>query len=274
MYPTLATQWTVAHQAPLSMGFSRQEHWSGLPLPSPGDLPDPCIEPRSPTLQADTLPSKPPRKSNVYIYIYRASLVVQLVKNPPAMWENLGSIPGSGRSPGEGNSYTRQYLAWRIPWTAWSMESQRVGHDRATLTFRHIYKSQLTQGWLKCCRVIHENANNGYIWVVSNNLSFESESESCSLVSDSLWPSILQARMLEWVAFPFSRGSSRLKNWTQVSHIAGGFFTSWEPQGKPKNMGVCSLSLLQGIFPTQELNQGLLHCRRILYQRSYQGSPT
>ena len=49
------TPWTIAHQAPLSMGFSRQEHWSGLPFPSPGDLPDPGIELRSPTLQADSL---------------------------------------------------------------------------------------------------------------------------------------------------------------------------------------------------------------------------
>ena len=47
---TLVTLWTVAHQAPLSMGFSRQEYWSGLPFPSPGDLPDPGIEPGSPTL--------------------------------------------------------------------------------------------------------------------------------------------------------------------------------------------------------------------------------
>ena len=46
-----------------------------------------------------------------------------------------------------------------------------------------------------------------------------------------------------------------------------------EPQGKPKNTGVGSLSLLQGIIPTQELNRDLLHCRRILYQLSYQGSP-
>ena len=54
-----ATPWTVAHQTPPSMGFSRQEYWSGLPFPSPGDLPDPGIEPRSPTLQADTLTSEP-----------------------------------------------------------------------------------------------------------------------------------------------------------------------------------------------------------------------
>ena len=57
-----AISWTVVYQASLSMGFSRQEYWSGLPFPSPGDLPDPGIEPRSPALQADALPSEPPGK--------------------------------------------------------------------------------------------------------------------------------------------------------------------------------------------------------------------
>ena len=61
-----ATPWTVAYQAPPSMGFSRQECWSGLPFPSPGDLPDPGIEPGSPSLQADTLPSEPPEKPHRY----------------------------------------------------------------------------------------------------------------------------------------------------------------------------------------------------------------
>ena len=55
-----ATPWTVAQQAPLSKGFSRQEYWSGLPFPSPGDLPDPGFEPRSPAMQADALTSEPP----------------------------------------------------------------------------------------------------------------------------------------------------------------------------------------------------------------------
>ena len=64
-----ATLWTIADQAPPSMGFSRQEYWSGLPFPSPrdppdpGDLPDPGIEPRSPALEADALTSEPPGKS-------------------------------------------------------------------------------------------------------------------------------------------------------------------------------------------------------------------
>ena len=55
-----ATPWTVAHQAPPSKGFSRQQYWSGLPFPSPGDLPNPGIEPMSPALQADALTSEPP----------------------------------------------------------------------------------------------------------------------------------------------------------------------------------------------------------------------
>ena len=56
------TPWTVAHKLPLFIGFSKQEYWSGLPFPSPGDLPDPGIEPRSSALQADSLPSEPPGK--------------------------------------------------------------------------------------------------------------------------------------------------------------------------------------------------------------------
>ena len=57
-----ATPCTVAHQAPLSMGFPRQEYYRGLPFPSPRDLPNRGIEPRSPALQADALPPEPPGK--------------------------------------------------------------------------------------------------------------------------------------------------------------------------------------------------------------------
>ena len=83
---------------------------------------------------------------------------------------------------------------------------------------------------------------------------------------------ILQARILEWVAFPFPRGSSQPRNWSQVSCTAGRFLPV-EPQGKPKNTGVGSLPLLQRIFQTEESNWGLLYCRQILYQPSYQESP-
>ena len=57
-----ATPWTISYQAPLSMEFPRQEYWSGLPFPSPADLPNAGTEPRSPALQADTLTSEPPGK--------------------------------------------------------------------------------------------------------------------------------------------------------------------------------------------------------------------
>ena len=58
--PTLATQWTVARQAPQSMGFSRQEYWRGLPFPSPGDLPNPGVKPASPALAGGFFISTPP----------------------------------------------------------------------------------------------------------------------------------------------------------------------------------------------------------------------
>ena len=65
------TLWTVACQAPLSIGFSRQEYWSGFPCPAPGDLPDPGIELLSPALQADSLPLVPPGKPN---HIYQVKM--------------------------------------------------------------------------------------------------------------------------------------------------------------------------------------------------------
>ena len=71
-----ATPWTVAHQVPLSMEYwnsSRQEYWSGPPSPSPGDLPDPGIEPGTPALQADSLPSEPLGKPHIYSICFSLS---------------------------------------------------------------------------------------------------------------------------------------------------------------------------------------------------------
>ena len=110
---------TVARQAPPSMEFSRQASWSGLPYLSPGDLPGPGIEPGSPALQADALPSEPPGKL--------------VVKNPPA---NETQVLSLGREDPlkEGMATHSSILAWRIPWTEepgglQSLGSQRVGHD-------------------------------------------------------------------------------------------------------------------------------------------------
>ena len=83
---------------------------------------------------------------------------------------------------------------------------------------------------------------------------------------------ILQARILKWVAFLSSRRSSQPRGRTQSPALQVDSLLA-EPQEKPRNTGVGSLFLLQGIFLTQESNQGLLNCRQILYQLSYQGSP-
>ena len=90
-----------------------------------------------------------------------------------------------------------------------------------------------------------------------------------TLQPHGLYHGILQARILEWVwvAFSFSRGSSQPRDWTQVSHIAGRFFTSWAT----REVG-CPF-LLQGIFLTQGSNPGLLFYRQILYHLNLQGSP-
>ena len=84
---TLCDLWTVAHQAPLTTEFSRKEYWSGLPFPSPGDLFDLGIEPGSPALQAESLPSEPPRSTCM---VCRMSFVFQVVTSAGAKtqrWE-------------------------------------------------------------------------------------------------------------------------------------------------------------------------------------------
>ena len=89
---------------------------------------------------------------------------------------------------------------------------------------------------------------------------------------DCPWNSPLFARILEWVAFPFSRGIFPTQGSNPGLLHCRQIFLPAEPQGKPKNTRVGSLSLLQQIFPTQESNRGLLHCRWLLYQLSCQGS--
>ena len=83
----------------------------------------------------------------------------------------------------------------------------------------------------------------------------------------------MEARILEWAGFPFSRETSQPREIEPRSPALQVKSPPAEPQGKTKNTGMGILFLLQQIFPTQELKWGLLHCRSILYQLSYQGSP-
>ena len=123
-----AMLWTVVQQAPLSMGFSRQESWSGLPFPSPGDLPNPGIEYGSPTLQADSLPWQNRRRQcNSWLRKFpwrrdRLPTPVSLGfpggsdgKESTCNEGELGSVPGLGRSPGGGHGNPLQYSCLEIP---------------------------------------------------------------------------------------------------------------------------------------------------------------
>ena len=168
MSNSFASPWTIACQAPLSMEFPRQEYWSRLPFPPPGDLPNPGIEPASPALADRFFPIL----SHIYIYIYVsisniytefsiykyifiyylyvyvniwASLVAQSVKNLPTVQETwVQSL--SWADPLEKEMATHStILAWKISWAEepgglQSMGSQGVGHDWVTNTYLLTYK--------------------------------------------------------------------------------------------------------------------------------------
>ena len=108
-----ATPWTVAYQASQSMEFPRQEYWSGLPFPSAGDLPDPEIEPRSPTLQADALPSEPPGKP-----VYVCGMYVCIFTLEP------GIEPSSPMSP----ALADEFFTTNTTWEANTYISHKIYH--------------------------------------------------------------------------------------------------------------------------------------------------
>ena len=113
-----ATPWTVACQAPLSMEFSRQEYWSGLPCPSPGDLPNPGIESRSPTLLAYSLPTALSPKLAKASYHHITYLSIKgLIFVPEGNWAPVRA---------------RSWWWTGRPHVLQSMGSQRVRHDWAT----------------------------------------------------------------------------------------------------------------------------------------------
>ena len=97
------TLWTVAYQPPPSMGFSRQEYWSGLPFPSPGDLPYPGIEPGSPTLGADTLTSEPPGKPKLF--------AAKSLQSCPTLCDPIDGSPQGSPVPGILQARTLEWVA-------------------------------------------------------------------------------------------------------------------------------------------------------------------
>ena len=118
------TPWTVAHQVRLSIGFPRQEYWSGLPFPSPGDFPDPRIEPGSPALRADALPSEPPgnpKNTGVGCYFLLQGIFPTQGSNPGLLcllhrqagsWSLVPPLPCSSVQS------LRRVRLFATPWTA------------------------------------------------------------------------------------------------------------------------------------------------------------
>ena len=172
------TPWTVAHQAPLSLGLLGQESWSGLPVPSPGDLPDPGIENAYPALQADSSSLShqgscmPLSQGYIYIHIPKVCslrifwdlisstllspiyiyMVTQMVKNLPAMKETWVWSLGREDPLEKGLETHTSILAYAILWTQepgglQSMALQRVGCNWVTNTFCHTHLIMLKFGY-------------------------------------------------------------------------------------------------------------------------------
>ena len=148
---------------------------------------------------------------------------------------DAGSVPGSGRSPGGGRDNPLQYSCLENPMDrgAWWATVHSVTKNWTQLSNQHLHFPQVTPFYREESKYFGELR---YFCKVTKSLS---ESESRSVVSNSLWP--------QWL------------------------YSSWNSPGH--NTGVGSLSLLQGIFPTQQSNPGFLHCRNILYQLSHKGLP-
>ena len=137
-----ATLWAVAHQAPLSMGFSRQEYLSGLLCPPPRDLPHSGIEPESltsPALAVGFFTTSTTWEAYIYLHIYISffrffSMVVQMVKNPPAMQETQVQSLGREDPLQKGMVTHSSILAWRIPWIEEPAGHSPWGHKESDTT--------------------------------------------------------------------------------------------------------------------------------------------
>ena len=138
------TPGTVASQAPLSMGFSRQEYWSGQPFPSPEDLPDPVIEPRSPALRADALPSDPQWDHNTKYCLISCMFSYKAVDMSMAHPQSEGTdelcLPTPGRvllirhpTWGAGHTHNHRHCLWSVQFPGTSVTEKVCVPERGIL---------------------------------------------------------------------------------------------------------------------------------------------
>ena len=164
-------------------------------FPSPLDLPNPGIEPRSPSLQADSLPAEPPGKpENTGV----GSL---------SLLQGIFPTQESNR----GLRHCRRILYQLSYLESWRLPLKGLFQILWIYCCIYLYLKHLPQWWAPCCLVL------------SNFLATPGTAAHQAALSMG----ILQARILKWVAMPSSRRSSQPRDWTQVSHNAGGFFTAW-----------------------------------------------
>ena len=211
------TPWTAPRQAPLSMEFARQEYWSGLPIPSPGDLPDPGIKPVSlvsPALAGRFFTPEPPGKPNSNIrrcwkplLTDHGSLSSLIDIFQCRLWHPQPAA--RDRDHRLANSSPQSILATHMPSPVTALSSRGQGWAasqrwaRPALLMRALLYVIVSQSCPTCC-----------------------DPKDYSLPGSSLH-GILQAITLEWVAISFSRESSQSRDWTRVSCIPGRRFNLW-----------------------------------------------
>ena len=222
----------IAYQAPPSMEFSRQEYWNGLPFPSPGDLSNPGLEPASPALAGSfftTEPTmKPPclklgnelskerhaltkQKTLLESGVWAESSWVREPENCSATdWLTVSGFMVMGLVSGLS-------LASRLAWPMFGLtQGPSCWHMHLSAKMDSSMKDfGRLVGHMDFCLLPP------FVKVL------QSYPTVCNPMDYHIVHGILQARILEWVALPFSRGSSQPRDWTWVSHIEGGFFTSW-----------------------------------------------
>ena len=152
-----ATPWTVACQAPLSIGYPRQEYWNGLPFLSPGNLPYPAIKTVTPTLAGE---------------FWTTSLVAQTVKRLPTMQETWVQSLGQEDSLEKEMATHSSTLAWKIPWTEepgrlQSVGSQRRGQDWVTSLSKYLISNFMLVAYWNCIYL----ANTVLLSIISNGLN-------------------------------------------------------------------------------------------------------
>ena len=206
LYPTLCDPMNCTCQSPLSMKFSKQEYWSGLPCPPPGNLPNPGfkpVSPMTPALQEDSLPLSHLGSPQVTLVAVLNSLtwVGKPVKASEIKWnvqrELLQSTASSESRSVVSDSLWPPGLYPSRLLCSWNSPGKNTGVVCHAL-LQGIFPTQGLNPDLPHCRqILHHLSHQG------------------------------SPRILEWMAYHFSRASSRPRNWTGISCIAGGFFTSW-----------------------------------------------